>query len=176
MCSGLLPPEFPAELAAAVLADFPSTASNDCKGIWGSHCRLRPVGNREGDHGGAETRLPELIRQAAQGEVVHNDDTTMKILAVMPARGPTEECARGEVGAHRGIHFRDRVDARRAEISLFFSGPHTCRGKLGRCAVAAGLGVRSTDPNVRRPFAQSAQGISGDPALSVAHGRRRVSR
>ena len=35
----------------------------------------------------------ELIRQAAQGEVVHNDDTTMKILTMMPARSPTEECA-----------------------------------------------------------------------------------
>src|SRR2546430_10357359 len=35
----------------------------------------------------------ELIQQAAQGEVLHNDDTTMKILAMMPARSPTEECA-----------------------------------------------------------------------------------
>jgi hypothetical protein len=97
----------------------------------------------------------ELIR-AAQGEVVHNDDTTMKILAMMPARGPTEECTVEKFGAHRGIHFRNRVDTRRTEDRTLFHGPQACRGKLGSCAVAAGRGVRSTNPNVRRPFAQSA--------------------
>jgi transposase len=34
----------------------------------------------------AEPVLEELIRQAAQGEVVHNDDTTVKILEVMDER------------------------------------------------------------------------------------------
>src|SRR5207244_12615094 len=36
----------------------------------------------------------ELIRQAAQGEVVHNDDTTMKIRASTPARRTHEESAK----------------------------------------------------------------------------------
>ena len=31
----------------------------------------------------------ELIRQAAQGEVLHNDDTTMKILALMQSKNPS---------------------------------------------------------------------------------------
>src|SRR6266576_102043 len=100
----------------------------------------------------------ELLRQAAQGEVVYNDDTTMKILTMMPARSPTE----------------DRT---------VFHGPQACRGELGRGAVEAGLGVRSTDPDVRRPFAQSAQGISGDPVklhrackTQVCRGGRELSR
>ena len=37
----------------------------------------------------------ELIRQAAQGEVVHNDDTTMKILSVMAERAKDETSAEG---------------------------------------------------------------------------------
>ena len=105
----------------------------------------------------------ELIRQAAQGEVVHNDDTTMKILAMMPARSPTEECAEEKSERTGGIHFRDRVDARRTEDRTVFHGPQACRGELGRGAVKAGLGVRSTDSNVRCPFTQSAQGIPSDP-------------
>jgi hypothetical protein len=48
----------------------------------------------------------ELIRQAAQGEVAHNDDTTMKILAMMPARSPTEECAE-EKQKHRRELFQE---------------------------------------------------------------------
>ena len=35
----------------------------------------------------------ELIRQAAQGEVLHNDDTTMKILALMGKRAQHEALA-----------------------------------------------------------------------------------
>src|SRR2546421_5164069 len=50
----------------------------------------------------------ELIRQAAQGEVVHNDDTTMKILTMMPARSPTEECAEEKSERTGGIHIRGR--------------------------------------------------------------------
>src|SRR5438067_10736845 len=47
--------------------------------------------------------------------------------------------------SHRGIHFRDRVDARRTEDRTVFHGPQACRRELGRGAVAAGRGVRSTD-------------------------------
>src|SRR5260370_40581076 len=34
----------------------------------------------------------ELIRQAGQGEVVYNGNTTMKILTWMTGRSPTAEC------------------------------------------------------------------------------------
>src|SRR5262249_58975792 len=38
----------------------------------------------------------ELIRQAAQGEVLHNDDTTVRILELMGQRGRPEALARAE--------------------------------------------------------------------------------
>ena len=47
----------------------------------------------------------ELIRQAAQGEVVHNDDTSMRVLHAE---------ARAIRRAHGRVHQRHRVDRRRA--------------------------------------------------------------
>jgi hypothetical protein len=69
----------------------------------------------------------ELIRQAAQGEVLHNDDTTIKILELMGHRrlealaGATGE---GNVADERSGLFTSGVVALRAgqRIALFFSG------------------------------------------------------
>ncbi|HKB40234.1 MAG TPA: IS66 family transposase [Gemmataceae bacterium] len=70
----------------------------------------------------------ELIRQAAQGEVLHNDDTTVKILELMGLRG------RPEVGAGRegegddadqriGLYTSGVVSLRDGHpVALFFSG------------------------------------------------------
>lgn len=63
----------------------------------------------------------ELIRQAAQGEVLHNDDTGATILALgrePPAGGPAEAAA-----ARTGM-FTSGIVATRAgrEIALFFTG------------------------------------------------------
>ena len=64
----------------------------------------------------------ELIRQAAQGEVVHNDDTTMNILTMMPARSPTEECAE-EKSERTGVFTSGVVSTREGRrIALFFTG------------------------------------------------------
>src|SRR5690242_14333333 len=67
----------------------------------------------------------ELIRQAAQGEVLHNDDTTVKILELMRQRGRPETLANAEHGAdeRRGLFTSGVValrDGRR--VALFFSG------------------------------------------------------
>ncbi len=62
----------------------------------------------------------ELIRQAAQGEVLHNDDTHATILAF--ARGPTEEPAR-ESPARTGTFTSGIVATREGrEIACFFTG------------------------------------------------------
>ena len=66
--------------------------------------------------------LDELIRQAAQGEVLHNDDTTVKILELMGERARQEALADAE----------DDADERRG---LFTSG-----------VVALCDGVRLTNP------------------------------
>jgi len=63
----------------------------------------------------------ELIRQAAQGEVLHNDDTSATILAV--ARGPTDETAAGEPPARTGTFTSGIVATREGrEIACFFTG------------------------------------------------------
>ncbi|HEV3118955.1 MAG TPA: IS66 family transposase [Gemmataceae bacterium] len=70
----------------------------------------------------------ELIRQAAQGEVLHNDDTTVKILELMGERGRPEALARAEGEEHdadqRTGLFTSGVVALRDghRVALFFSG------------------------------------------------------
>ena len=60
----------------------------------------------------------ELVRQAAQGDVVHNDDTTMKVLSLMTARG---EPAPERTGIFTSGIIAT-VEGRR--IALFFTGRH----------------------------------------------------
>jgi hypothetical protein len=70
----------------------------------------------------------ELIRQAAQGEVLHNDDTTVKILELMEQRDRKDALLGAEDGetdgdARRGLFTSGVValrDGRR--VALFFSG------------------------------------------------------
>ena len=67
----------------------------------------------------------ELIRQAAQGEVLHNDDTTVKILELMGERAGQEAPAGAgdDADKRRGLYTSGVValrDGRR--VALFFSG------------------------------------------------------
>jgi hypothetical protein len=72
----------------------------------------------------AETLQPayaELIRQAAQGEVLHNDDTRATILTV--ARGPTDEAPAAETPTRTGTFTSGIVATREGrEIACFFTG------------------------------------------------------
>jgi len=70
----------------------------------------------------------ELIRQAAQGEVVYNDDTTVKILELMGERGRREAPAGAAPDAsdsdeRRGLYTSGVVALRDGHrVALFFSG------------------------------------------------------
>ncbi len=70
----------------------------------------------------------ELITQAAKGEVVHNDDTTMTILALKrhspESREPAKDCDDGEPAPQRSGIFTSGIVATRAgrKIALFFTG------------------------------------------------------
>jgi transposase len=67
----------------------------------------------------------ELLRQAAQGDVLHNDDTTVKILELMGQRGRPETRANAEPGAdeRRGLFTSGVVALRDGyRVALFFSG------------------------------------------------------
>jgi len=66
----------------------------------------------------------ELIRQAAQGELLHNDDTTVKILELMKERGQSEADAEATDADRRTGLFTSGVVALRdgRRVALFFSG------------------------------------------------------
>lgn len=70
----------------------------------------------------------ELIRQAAQGEVLHNDDTTVKILELMSERGRAEALAGADSEGsnddeRRGLFTTGVVALRDGQrVALFFSG------------------------------------------------------
>ena len=67
----------------------------------------------------AEPAFQELIRQGAQGEVLHNDDTTAKILALMKARRD----AAPDPKTRTGIFTSGIVSISGCrEIALFFTG------------------------------------------------------
>jgi hypothetical protein len=67
-----------------------------------------------------------LIHQAAQGEVLHNDDTTMTILALMGESRPRQPSAEEELqekSERTGIFTSGIVSTRAGEkIALFFTG------------------------------------------------------
>jgi transposase len=68
----------------------------------------------------------ELIQQAAQGKVLHNDDTTMKILALMGKSRPHQPSAEEESedkSERTGIFTSGIVSTRAGQkIALFFTG------------------------------------------------------
>jgi transposase len=68
----------------------------------------------------------ELIRQAAQGEVLHNDDTTVKILALMkaiPDQQSADEGAGKNDPPRSGVFTSGIVSVREGrKIAVFFSG------------------------------------------------------
>ena len=81
-----------------------------------------------------EPAFTELIRQAADGDVVHNDDTTVKILQMMGDRAKAEAFAEGssredaeeaspKKPERRGLFTSGIVSTREGrKIALFFSG------------------------------------------------------
>lgn len=68
----------------------------------------------------------ELVRQAAQGDVLHNDDTTVKILELMEQRDRPEALASAEgddADQRRGLFTSGVVALRGGQrVALFFSG------------------------------------------------------
>lgn len=83
----------------------------------------------------AEPVFDELICQAAQGEVLHNDDTTVKILALMGKRAqtPVAEAAAETAPAERKGLFTSGIVAIGEErrIALFLSGRQHAGENLG---------------------------------------------
>ena len=107
-----------------------------------------------------EPAFEELIRQAAQGEVVYNDDTTVKILELMGERA--EEPALAEEAAddsarsekkpdrHGHVHLGHRFLQGRPQDRPVFQRSQTRGREPGGRAGRASQGVGRADSDVRR--------------------------
>jgi len=121
----------------------------------------------------------ELIRQAAQGEVLYNDDTTMKILALAGShpRDKADPEAAPEADEKRtGVFTSGIVSTNQGRrIALFFTGPKHAGENL-----AAVLALRATDAG---PPIQMCDALSRNVPANfetllgscLTHGRRRFA-
>ena len=115
----------------------------------------------------------ELIRQAAQGEVVYNDDTTMKILELMGKRAKAKALAGAEDAPERSVR-----DSPREEVHGT-AGHVPARVALAVAHREQGFGVlRRHAQEARNPHPEEGTGPSGcdrgrDPGdVAGAHGGR----
>ncbi|MDD2731223.1 MAG: IS66 family transposase [Candidatus Portnoybacteria bacterium] len=95
-----------------------------------------------------EPVFDELVRQAAQGKVLHNDDTTMKILARMSSRGrEPEDAAAGHnglklKGERTGVFTSGIVSVTQDwRIALFFTGGRHAGENLEAVLARRGSGL-----------------------------------
>jgi hypothetical protein len=106
----------------------------------------------------------ELIHQAAQGEVLHNDHTTMTILALMGESRPRQPSAEEELpekSERTGIFTSgDRVHTSGTEDCVVLYRAQACGRKSGDSVGATSAGVGASDPDVRRTVAQPPQRVS----------------
>ncbi len=72
---------------------------------------------------GAQGAYEEMIRQAAQGEIIHNDDTTMKVLALMNLEDLQEQEEEEKKQSRTGVFTTGLLSVKEdRQIALFFTG------------------------------------------------------
>jgi hypothetical protein len=116
----------------------------------------------------------ELIRQAAQGQVVHNDDTSMTILELTGERQAKKAACPEEAGERTGVFTSGIVStAEGKRIALFFTGQRHAGENLERLlaqrAAELGPAIQMCDA-LSRNTSPEFQTIV---ANCLAHGRRR---
>lgn len=99
-----------------------------------------------------EPARDELIRQAAQGEVVHNDDTSMRVLRL--AREASD-------APHGRVHQRHRIDRAGLEDRAVLHRTPACRREPRRRFEAASAAFEPAYPDVRRAVAQRSEVVRG---------------
>lgn len=115
----------------------------------------------------------ELIRQAAQGELLHNDDTPARILALMGERRAKAEAAGKPVPKTKAINTTGIVAlVGERKVVLFFTGPAHAGTNLAQVLAHRAAHLR---PPIQMCDALSAN-TKGDfvtfLSLCLAHGRR----
>jgi transposase len=107
----------------------------------------------------------ELIRQAAQGEVVHNDDTSMRVLRLQ--REPSDE--------RTGVFTTGIVSAGQTKIALYFTGRQHAGENLAdvlkRRVAELPAPIQMCDA-LSRNVPRLADGVEILLANCLAHGRR----
>src|ERR1039458_4224904 len=95
--------------------------------------------------------LQELTRQAAQGEVVHNDDTSMRVLSLDRD---------ADIAPERTGVFTSGVVwiFQRRQTALYFNRMQARRRESGRSAEASSRRYAATDSDVRRAVEECAEG------------------
>ena len=95
----------------------------------------------------------ELIRQAAQAPLLHNDDTPARILSLMRERAKAE--AAGKTPAAKAINTSGIVaELQGRKIVLFFTGHAHAGQNLAEGPGASGPRARAADADVRRAGGQ----------------------
>jgi transposase len=117
--------------------------------------------------------MDELIRQAAQGEVLHNDDTSMKLLGLMKELASTKGDS-SDAPERTGVFTSGIVSTRDGQkIALFFTGRkhagENLSTVLARRAAALGPPIQMCDA-LSRNLPKPLPVILG---YCLAHGRRR---
>jgi len=130
-----------------------------------------------------EPVFEELVRQAAQGDVLHNDDTTVKILELMGERARqaalAEEASTKKTAAERTGMFTSGIVATQSasansghKIALFLSGRQhageNLKDVLARRAADLALPIQMCDALARNAPAE----LKTLLANCLAHGRR----
>lgn len=115
----------------------------------------------------------ELIRQAAQGKVLHNDDTNMKVLELM-VEEPTSDGSDDSSSERKGVFTSGIVSTREERpVALFFTG-HRHAGEnlaevLQRRACQLGPPIQMCDALARNMPRE----LEAIVANCLAHGRRK---
>jgi transposase len=115
----------------------------------------------------------ELIRQAAQGEVLHNDDTTMRILELMGA--PSSEAEPDDPLAGRTGIFTSGIAATSAgrKIALFFTGRQHAGENLADVLARRAAELPPPIQMCDALAANTAADLDTIVANCIAHARRR---
>ncbi len=120
---------------------IPLPAATQCEIVKETAAQIQPAGD-------------ELIRQAAQGDVVHNDDTSMRVLSL-----DRDAASDADIAAERtGVFTSGIVSIGEGHrIGLYFTGRKHAGENLADVLKQRAAGLGRADPDVRRAVAQSAQ-------------------
>jgi len=119
-----------------------------------------------------------LMRKAAYGEVLHNDDTTARILELMAARNKGESAARSKDKERVGVFTTGIVSVTQEhQIALYTTGHQhageNLRDLLQMCASEQRTAIQMSDGLSLNEPAELPEGLALIACNCLAHGRRK---